>query len=586
MQLSRPLTPILALLLASGAFAQGDDCSTAASLTGTGPWSFDTSSNTTSGFNGGGSCGGGADSINQDLFWQWTAPANGTYVFDTFGSLYDTKLSAHTGTGCSATCAAYNDDSGGGLQSQISLSGLSMGDSVLIQIGGYGSLSGTGTLNITAYTSTVPNDDCNAASPISGLGSFPFSTLGALSSGFDGGGACGSGSNSVNQDVFFQWTAPAAGDYVFDTFGVAWDTKLSVHTGVGCTASCGAYNDDTNGLQSEVILLGLQAGDPVLIQVGGYGSSEGTGSFNIASYVDPCATAVDDTYEDNDDCANASPIGDGSLTGLFVSQSDKDHYATCVGPGSTLVVDLSFTHANGDLDLFVWDAQDIFCGTGNHTTSTTALAYSYSSSDSEIVAWTNTSGSNMDVIIEVNVYAFSASHCNTYDLTLTGTGCGPPPVGTPFCDPATSNSTGNPAILSGNWGSGVGSDLHLDMAGGVPGQLAYMLVGNEATTGFVVPGSNGPLCLIGTPTAAFYRYNVAGSEMNSIGGFDTSGNWINAAGTATSTGGFGFDVPSLIPGTVPFAILAGDTWYFQGWYRDTPSGVGRSNFSNGFGVTF
>jgi hypothetical protein len=121
------------------------------------------------------------------------------------------------------------------------------------------------------------------------------------------------------------------------------------------------------------------------------------------------------------------------------------------------------------------------------------------------------------------------------------------------------------------------------MTGGVPGQLAYMLVGNEATVGFTIAGANGPLCLVGTPTAVFYRYNVPG-PMNSIGGFDASATYINVAGTSTT--GFGFDVPTMIPAAVPFAIMAGDTWHFQGWYRDTPAGSGQSNFSNGLSVTF
>jgi hypothetical protein len=161
----------------------------------------------------------------------------------------------------------------------------------------------------------------------------------------------------------------------------------------------------------------------------------------------------------------------------------------------------------------------------------------------------------------------------------------PLPVNLPtFCDPGTNNSTGSPAVLSGYMGTGVGSDLHLAMTGGVPGQLAYMLVGNEPTSGFTIPGANGPLCLIGTPTAMFFRYNVPSTPMNSIGGFAASGTWINAVGTSTT--GFGFDVPTMIPAAVPFAIMAGDTWHFQGWYRDTPAGVGQSNFSNGLSVTF
>ncbi len=153
---------------------------------------------------------------------------------------------------------------------------------------------------------------------------------------------------------------------------------------------------------------------------------------------------------------------------------------------------------------------------------------------------------------------------------------------TTFCDPANNNSTGAPAVLAGTWGTGVGSDLHLEITGGVAGQLAYMLVGNEATSGQTI--SNGQFCLIGTTTAQFFRFNVAGTPMNSIGGFDATGTWINASGTSAT--GFGFDVPSTIPGIVPITIMAGDTWHFQGWYRDTPAGVGSSNFTNGLTVTF
>ncbi|MFT7679356.1 MAG: hypothetical protein ACI8QC_003357, partial [Planctomycetota bacterium] len=85
-------------------------------------------------------------------------------------------------------------------------------------------------------------------------------------------------------------------------------------------------------------------------------------------------------------------------------------------------------------------------------------------------------------------------------------------------------------------------------------------------------------------TAAFYRYNVSGTNMNSIGGFDALGNWVNVSGTSTT--GFGFDVPSTIPAAAPITIVAGDTWHFQGWYRDTGAGVGFSNFTNGLSVTF
>ncbi|MFT5058251.1 MAG: hypothetical protein ACI89E_001024 [Planctomycetota bacterium] len=167
-----------------------------------------------------------------------------------------------------------------------------------------------------------------------------------------------------------------------------------------------------------------------------------------------------------------------------------------------------------------------------------------------------------------------------------------PTVFSPFCDPASNNSTGGPAILTGAFGSGYGSDLHLDVTGGpLPladgsRMLGYFLVGNmDASPG--IPVSGGELCLVGIPGASFGRYNVAGTNRTSLGLFDASGNLQNLVGTG-GVSGYGFDVPSEIEiaGFAPTTIMAGDTYHFQAWHRDTLAGSGVSNFSNGLSVTF
>ncbi|MCP5023050.1 MAG: formylglycine-generating enzyme family protein [bacterium] len=154
-------------------------------------------------------------------------------------------------------------------------------------------------------------------------------------------------------------------------------------------------------------------------------------------------------------------------------------------------------------------------------------------------------------------------------------------AGTSFCN-VTNNSTGMPTTLTGSFGSGVGSDLHLEVTQGVPGELAYFLAGNEATSGVVI--SNGLNCLIGTGTAQMFRYNVAGSPSSSIGRFDNAGVFQNFVGT--SAVGSGFDVPDTIPGSTPITIMSGDTWHFQVWHRDRAVQTSDSNFSNGLSVTF
>ncbi len=154
-------------------------------------------------------------------------------------------------------------------------------------------------------------------------------------------------------------------------------------------------------------------------------------------------------------------------------------------------------------------------------------------------------------------------------------------TGTSFCS-VTNNSTGMPTTLTGTFGSGVGSGLHLEVTQGVPGELAYFLAGNEATSGVVI--SNGLNCLVGTSTAQMFRYHVAGGPSNSVGRFDSSGVFQNLVGTSLS--GSGFDVPDTIPAFPPITIMIGDTWHFQVWHRDRAVQTSDSNFSNGLSVTF
>ena len=156
-------------------------------------------------------------------------------------------------------------------------------------------------------------------------------------------------------------------------------------------------------------------------------------------------------------------------------------------------------------------------------------------------------------------------------------------VGTPFCDPAANNSTGSPANLFGTMTNPGGSGLHLEVNGGPDGEFGYFIVGTASND----PGnmiSDGFLCLDGTGGNAIGRYNVSGTPLTAIGSFDGSGLFQNLVGT--STVGSGFDVPSTLPFPGSPMIMAGETYHFQLWYRDTPAGAGRSNFSNGLSVTF
>ncbi|MDF1837237.1 MAG: hypothetical protein P1V35_05160 [Planctomycetota bacterium] len=152
-------------------------------------------------------------------------------------------------------------------------------------------------------------------------------------------------------------------------------------------------------------------------------------------------------------------------------------------------------------------------------------------------------------------------------------------AGVPFCNPGRLNSTGVGTRLTRVFGIDTGSDVRLNVDQGPPGQFGYFLVGTHMASGGV-PISQGLFCLSSAPDHRIGRYNVAGTNMNSVGQFDRFGNFVNLA--STSATGYGFDVPILVP-SIGGTIDGGETWHFQFWHREDG---GESNFSNGLRVRF
>lgn len=148
-----------------------------------------------------------------------------------------------------------------------------------------------------------------------------------------------------------------------------------------------------------------------------------------------------------------------------------------------------------------------------------------------------------------------------------------------YCFPLTPNSTGLPTVLSADMSSPTGSGLHLEVTLGPPAHIGYFLI----SSGMQNPGmplGNGQLCLATVGGHQFGRYNISGGTLNSVGVFNSLGRLQNLAGTSST--GFGFDVPSLLP-TFGGVISSGSTWHFQCWHRDIG---GTSNLSSAVEVSF
>lgn len=106
-----------------------------------------TMGSTVGGINHSGECTGGSA---PDVGHRFTAPFTGTFVFDTFGSDYDTGLYIYDGETCMGDVAlACDDDAGGTVQSQVVVD-LVQDQVVTVMVDGFSTNSGNYTLNIDA----------------------------------------------------------------------------------------------------------------------------------------------------------------------------------------------------------------------------------------------------------------------------------------------------------------------------------------------------------------------------------------------------------------------------------------------------
>jgi hypothetical protein len=163
---------------------------------------------------------------------------------------------------------ACDDDGGDGAQSSIIID-LLMGQEVTIVVDGYNADDvGDYVLNIEQAMCPIATDLDNMVLPIMGTLDPGPSTL---------SGSCGGN----GPELVFSWTAPADGNFSFDTFGSAFDTVLHVYDADPCgVANELGCNDDAMGLQSEVSL-GLTQGDQVFIVLDAFGANVGDYTLNI-----------------------------------------------------------------------------------------------------------------------------------------------------------------------------------------------------------------------------------------------------------------------------------------------------------------
>ncbi|WP_437968451.1 MXAN_6577-like cysteine-rich protein [Sorangium sp. So ce260] len=208
-----------------------------------------------------------------DMIYRFTAPENGIYLFDTFGSSFDTVLQLLNGS-CGGTPLRCNDDSGGP-QSSLSAE-LVAGQTVFIVVDGRGTSTGDYVLRVERFNGS---GTCRAAI---NLGSeLPLTRTGSTSRQPNSATpSCTTGSDAP--DMVFTYTAPVAGRYVIDTIGSSFDTFLHLHTR-SCSGVTLACDDDSGGSGTSKITRTLNAGQVIAVVVDGYGTASGNFTLHITA---------------------------------------------------------------------------------------------------------------------------------------------------------------------------------------------------------------------------------------------------------------------------------------------------------------
>ena len=226
-----------------------------------------------------------------------------------------------------------------------------------------------------------------------------------------------------NVSVWYTYTPDASTHLIMDTYGSEYDTYIAAWSGTRGDLNLIACNDDMGGTYQSELEVGLNAGTTYYIEVAefsayldGYSAGDikkglnqktvnpaGAGgllNFNVTQPAD----FTDDPYEENDSRETAHDLS--ATRGAWLSdllgygiQNDNDWYKIHVTSGSErILVDLRFTHNEGDIDLSLFDAD------GN------MLDYSNSITDNEYIDYEVPAGGDY----YLKVYYDNAG--NQYDL--------------------------------------------------------------------------------------------------------------------------------------------------------------------------
>ncbi len=234
-------------------------------------------------------CGFGGVAFSKDVFFTFSPTVADAYTLETCsGSApFDTGIEVWDGCPDAGGVMLFCNDDGTGCAAYSSslIADLFDGFTYVIRVGGWDGATGATELMITQGAPQGPeNDDC-ANAGVAVVGSNPFDTANSTTDGPNPTDpSCGAFGGGFFNDVWFTFTGPSTGNFLFSTCAAGWDTRLDIYD--ACGGVLVGCNDDADsgacGLASEVTIPCV-SGTAYTVRIGGYGAGNfGSGNLDIS----------------------------------------------------------------------------------------------------------------------------------------------------------------------------------------------------------------------------------------------------------------------------------------------------------------
>jgi hypothetical protein len=210
------------------------------------------------------------------VWFNWTAPGNGTYYFKTKGSSFDTTLGIYTGsTVSSLTSVASNNDVNGGDNSSYAQFAATNGTTYHVSVDGF--QGATGSIALAWALVPPPNDDFADATLVTGTpGTAVGTNVGATAQAGEPAFLAG------GKTVWWKWVATGNSTFEFDTEGSSIDTLLGVYTGsaVNGLTVVGQNDNVSGGDNKSKVTFAATSGTTYYMAVDGNGGATGALTLN------------------------------------------------------------------------------------------------------------------------------------------------------------------------------------------------------------------------------------------------------------------------------------------------------------------